>query len=159
MSTDKQSSPVYIQEAKFIEQEEDIDPEQWPRHIELYASTHNWCERVDRLEGIISEHKAEGVVSTGHIYNSMSNTATFVEPHFGVAIYVVVSASLKQDADGYPTDPGVFDYNYRLVTLWAYVYDKSVADVSPFWSEDDIAAINQLCKEESGQSEISKYDV
>lgn len=159
MSTEQESSPAYVQEAKFIHQQDDIDPEQWPRHMELYEETRNWRQRVERLDGIISEDKAERVVSTGHIYSSMSNTATFVEPHFGVAIYVVVSANLLENEDGYPTNPGLFDYQYKLVTLWAYVYYESAAKVSPYWSDSDIQAIKQLCEDESGQSEISKHEI
>lgn len=159
MSTKNEESPVYIQDAKFINQEDNVDPDEWPRHIELYHETNNWRKRRKRLDDIVDDRMVESAFTAGHLYNSLSNSATFVEPHFGVAVYVVVSAELIKDGNGYPQDPGVFDYNYKLVTLWAYVYDKQMADLSPFWSDEDIKEIQQFCEEESGQAEVSKYDV
>lgn len=159
MSTETEESPVYVQDAKFINQEDDVDPDEWPRHIELYRETDNWRQRRKQLDGVVDERMVESAFSAGHLYNSLSNSATFVEPHYGVAIYVVVSAELINDGNGYPTDPGVFDYNYSLVTLWAYVYNERMAELSPFWDNEDIKQIKQFCENQSGQAEISKYDI
>lgn len=159
MSSTTEESPAYVQDAKFINQEEDVDPDEWPRHIELYHETDNWRDRRKQLDGIVDDQIIKSAFLSGHLYDSLSNSATFVEPHFGVAIYVVVSAELVSHEDGYPTDPGIFDYDYSLVTLWAYVYDEQMAELSPFWEPEQLARIKKFCEEQSGQAEISKYDV
>jgi len=157
MSTTTENSPTYIEKAKFINQEEQVDTGLWPNDPTRYSHTKQWSTRIKDLEGIITQSDIESTIECGELYSSISNSVTFVKELDGVALYVIVSGELMKFEGSYPTNPSEFDYLFKAVTLWAYVYDEHIAEKSSRWSSQDIDEINKFCRDQSGQSEISKH--
>jgi len=151
------NNPSYIKDAKFIDSTSDVDEGVWPKNVRYYKRTNNWNNRIRRIKGVIEYDEIVETVRNGNLYDSLSNSVTFVRDVSGVAIYVIVSAELIDVNGNYPTNPSYHDYKYKAVTLWLYVHDELEAKESGVWSSDDIESIRQLCESESGQSELSKH--
>jgi len=149
--------PEFVEKAKFIREDEEVDNDLWPRDIIEYNLTKSWQARVRKLRGIIDEDKIEKAISKGDIYSAMSNSVSFVYNSNGVIIYAIVSAELTKYGNYYPTSPRRRDYRFNAVTVWPYVYNRSDALDSGGWSIQDLAYIQTLCREESGESELSKH--
>lgn len=149
MSTKELNSPSYIKNAKFIDGKESVDEHLWPRNTSYYNKTNSWQERVDTLSPVITAEDIDNVVKSGKMYDSIKNSITFAKGIDGVAIYVIVSASLREYNGSYPTNPSTHDYIFNAVSVWAYVYKPSMAELSPRWSESDIEFIQEFCLEQS----------
>jgi len=157
MSTKTENRPSYITDAKFIDAEDDVEDNIWPRDPTYYIRTKAWKQRIDTLLGVISQDQIHNTIRSGEVYSSLSNSVTFVKEFNGVVLYVIVSAELNCFGGEYPTNPSVNDYTYNAVSIWPYVWDRDKAMNQGKWSEQDLESIQELCEDESGQSEISKY--
>lgn len=150
--------PEFVVKAKFIREDEEVDNDLWPRDIDKYSLTKSWKSRVSKLRTVIDGDKIEVAMSEGDIHSAMSNSVSFVYNSDGVIIYVIVSAELAKYGDHYPTSPRRLDYRFNAVTVWPYVYNRSEALNSESWTIQDLAYIQTICREESGESELSKHD-
>jgi hypothetical protein len=152
-----ENSPQYITDAKFINEKEDVEEHIWPRDPTHYIRTNAWQDRIGRLLGVISQEQIYDTLKNGELYSSITNSVTFVKEFNGVALYVIVSGELNSYGNSYPTNPSTYDYTFKAVTVWPYVYDAIKAMNSDRWSSQDIKFIEQLCQEESGQPEVTKH--
>lgn len=143
MSTTKEV-PKYVLDAKFINEKIEVDNDLWPRSHRYYFRTQNWSKRFESMNGVVTESDICDVIETGELYNSISNSVTFVKDIEGVAIYVVVSAKLIKQGDTYPTNPSTNDYRFNAVTLWLYIHDEELAENTGTWSESDLDQIREL---------------
>jgi len=107
--------PEFVEKAKFIREDEEVDNDLWPRDIIEYNLTKSWQARVRKLRGIIDEDEIEEAIVKGDIYSAMSNSISFVYNSNGVIIYVIVSAELTKYGDYYPTSPRRRDYRFNAV--------------------------------------------
>jgi hypothetical protein len=149
MSTKEQNSPSYIQNANFIDGKEPVDEDLWPRNTTYYNKTKAWQERLDTLKPVITQEHVDNTVEDGKLYNSIKNSVTFARGVHGVAIYVIVSATLREYNGSYPTNPSTHDYNFNAVSVWVYVYEEDMADLSPKWSDENIKFIKKFCSDQS----------
>jgi len=159
MSIEIENNPPYIEDAKFIDETHDVEEDVWPKNIRYYARTNKWNNRVKRLKQVITQEHIDDTVKHGDIYDSLSNSVTFVRDISGVSIYVIVSAELVSCNGKYPTNPSIHDYKYKAVTVWLYVHDEHKAKESSAWTDEDIKFIHDFCEEESSQSEASKHGI
>lgn len=149
MSTEGANSPSYIENANFIDGKEPVDEHLWPRNTTYYNKTQAWQERVRKLKPVITSKDIDNVVQNGEVYDSLKNSVTFAKGVHGVAIYVIVSATLRKYNGSYPTDPSTHDYEFNAVSVWVYVYEQDMAELSPKWSDSDIEFIKKFCSEQS----------
>ena len=159
MSVEIKNNPPYVKDAKFIDATDNVKEDVWPKNIRYYARTNKWDSRIETLKQVIDQEDIDNTVKHGDIYDSLSNSVTFVRDISGVAIYVIVSAELVSCNGKYPTNPSIHDYKYKAVTVWLYVYDERKAKESSAWTDEDINFIHDFCEQESGQSEASKHGI
>jgi hypothetical protein len=152
-------SPKHVEDAKFIYENEDVKKHLWPRDIKKYNKTRSWKDRMGKIRYVTSKEMVSETIKRGEVYNSISNSITFVRPFDGVALYVIVSSELEKNKQKYPKTPDRSDFKFNAVSVWIYIFNENKASKSDVWTAVDLAYIKQLCREESGQPEISKHSV
>lgn len=159
MENTDEKYPKYVVDAKFIKEEENVDARLWPRDPSRYKKTKQWKERVAKLTGPVSKRIIDNTIQNGELHSALANSVSFVSEHNGVAIYVIVSAELKSFNGEYPTRPEKHNFRFKKVSLWPYVYNHDQAANSSMWNSQDIYQIKHLCRQESAQPEVAKYNV
>lgn len=141
------ANPRYIKGAKFIDEDDEVDADWWPRHPPRYDPTDNFQSRMRRLSGIIDGKDVKKAIEEGDIYRAANENVAFVNDLGGLAIYVVVDAKLQKRGDEYPTNPMKSDYYFKGVTVWPYIYDRDDAWGTGRWSSKELDIIEQIKKE------------
>lgn len=139
--------PKYIKGAAFIQEDEDVDEDWWPRDPYRYDPTEKWKQRMRRLSGIIESGDVREAIQTGDIYRAANNNIAFVKDLSGIVLYVVMDAQLQKVDDEYPTNPSKTDYWFKGVTVWPYIYDRDKAWSTGRWTGRELDVVEQIRKE------------
>lgn len=142
-----ETTPKYIKGASFIEEDEELDEEWWPRDPFRYDPTEKWKQRMRRLSGIVESQDVKEAIQLGDIYRAANNNVAFVNDLGGLTIYVVMDAELQKRGDEYPIEPDESDYWFKGVTVWPYIYDRAQAWESGRWTGRELDVVEQIKKE------------
>jgi hypothetical protein len=150
MNTTKQNSPHYVENAKFINDEQTVEKTIWPRRLSRYTKTENWKQRKKTLNDCITNEDLVLCVNNGKIYSGTRNSVVFVDDLDGVALYVIASSELKTNSGNtiiLNKTPSQKDFKFKAVSIWAYVYDSDTALSESKWSEAKLDVIRKLYKD------------
>lgn len=146
-------TPEYIKGARFIHEDEEIDEEMWPRDLYRYDPSEKAVSRMMKLGGIIEREDVEQALSLGEKYAAARGCVSFVTNLGGVALYVVVNADVRHGSkhklehlrpSQSEIDFGPDDLDYRIVTIWAYIYDRDRAWGTGRWTGEQLDVIEEI---------------
>lgn len=149
MATTQKNRPHYVENAKFINDEQTVEQTIWPRKLSKYIKTSNWEQRRKTLKESITHEDLVLCVNNGEIYSGTRNSVVFVDELQGVALYVIASSEL--DVSGNDTTiinktPSRSDFKFKAVSIWGYVYDSEEALSNDRWSESKLEQVKKLYK-------------
>lgn len=149
---EEEELPQYIQGAKFITLGTGIDEDFWPRDPAIYDPTMKFIQRFKEFGKMVNGNAVEDAIKYGELYPVLNNNAVFINDLGGVAYYIIVAKTLKKNlqkklqredvtlADIKPTQN---EYNYSILSLWPYVYNKDKA-WEYGWSSEQLERIDEL---------------
>lgn len=138
------SEPKYIKDARFIDEEVEVQEEWWPRDPYRYGKTNSFRNRLATLSDVNIVSSIRETMQTGDIYRAANETVAFVKDFDGVALYVVADAELLKLDGKYPTDPTYEDYKFKLVTIWPYIYDREQAWTDSKWNGEELDKLQEV---------------
>jgi len=150
MATSQKNSPHYVENAKFINDEQIVEQTIWPRRLSRYNKTEKWKQRKRKLNESVTNEDLVLCVNNGEIYSGTKNSVVFVDDLQGVALYVIASSELKTNSDNeliMNKTPSRRDFKFKAVSIWAYVYDAETALSMSKWSEAKLDVIKNLYKD------------
>lgn len=141
--------PDFIMDARFIDEEADVDRSKWPRDPSIYEPSDKFVQRFKELGGIIDEDDVTGAFRYGGLYKAKHDCVCFVNNLGGVAIYTVVSAD-HLELDSIDVERS----HYRIVTLWAHVFDRDEAWATGRWTGQQLDTIDTMEPEETWDRQL-----
>lgn len=139
-----ETPPDFIMDARFIDEEADVDRSEWPRDPSRYEPSDRFVQRYKELGGIIEEDDVTGAFRYGGLYQAKHNCVCFVNNLGGVIIYVVVSVNTLE-LESIEVDRR----DYHMVTLWAHVHDREEAWATGRWTGQQLDTIDSMEPDES----------
>jgi hypothetical protein len=135
----------FVKNAKFIDEDVRMRKSPWPDDVDDYYKTRNYTTRLEDLSFVFDEDHVERTIQDGQLYGSANGCFCFVMGFEGIALYVIVSRNVIEDSIEYTKDNVNVDYQHRLVSLWAYIYNEEQAESSDTYDENSVTTVMHYC--------------